>query len=413
MPLFFLLCGAVLTVRLRFIQVRRFGSAVRTLASPHSLEESGGGISQRGALTSALAATLGTGSIVGVATALASGGPGAIFWIWVSGFLGMATHYAETVLAIKYRKKTKSGFSGGPMYYISKKLGPAAGAVYCAALAAASFGIGNLAQLSSICSVVGAVTPAGVIAVGSVTALLAAPIIFGGSKKLEKLSLKSVPVMAGLYLALLTFVILKNLTQLPLAFASIFEGAFSARALRGGAAGSAVLAIRYGVARGVFANEAGLGSSVIMHAETAGAAAEKQGLTAMTEVFFDTLILCTVSALAILCCGIPGRLTGGALTSYAVESALGTPGKLLLSAVVLMFSFTSVVGWSHYGSRASEFLGGETAAKVYRIIFIAALIPAGLLGVNTVWQLCDILNAVMAVPNLLSLTLYSYAAKKQ
>lgn len=394
----FIVCGLVFTVRMRFIQLNRFGLAARTVFSGRG-SRAEGRMSPTGALTTALAATLGTGNIVGVATAIAAGGAGAVFWIWVSAFLGMATHYAETVLAVIYREERGGERVGGPMYYMKNGLkSPALGGIFAFFLLLSSFGMGNMAQSNSIASAAATVTELPPYAVGGAVCLLVGIVMLGGVRRLEALTLKIVPFAAILYLSLSVVIIICNRANLPDAFKSIFVCALSPNAIAGGVAGSA---LRYGFARGVFANEAGLGSSVIMHAETAENEPARQGLYAIMEVFIDTTVVCTISALAVLSGGSHSAgLSGAALVSSAFASVFGSAGRWLLAFIIILFSFTSLVGWSHYGARAALYLFGVRSVGIYNAAFLLLIVPAAGMNLSVVWLVCDILNALMALPNI-------------
>ena len=410
--------GVYLTVGTRFFQVRRFGYVIKnTLGSlfrnkSTRKSDEHGAISQFQALATALAATVGTGNIVGVVTAIAAGGPGAVFWMWVSAFFGMMTKYAEIVLGMYFRHKDEKGeWVGGPMYYIEKGLRQkwlaVAFAIFCLF---ASFGIGSIAQVNGIA---GAMTNSFHIPnyiTGIVVCVLTAVIVFGGMKRMVAVTEKFVPFMAILYIGGALVVILANADNLGSAFRSIFEGAFQLRAVGSGAAGYAIArAMRYGFARGVFSNEAGLGSSVMVHSCSDAKEPVQQALWGIFEVFFDTIIICSLTALTVLCTGayaVEG-LEGIDVTIYAFESVLGRFGGYLVSVGLVLFAFSTLLGWTVYGGRAAGYLGGRRFVRVYRIIFLGAVFLGSVSSVQLVWDLSDTFNGLMALPNLVGVLLLS------
>lgn len=410
--------GVYLTVGTRFFQVRRFGYVIKnTLGSlfrnkSTRKSDEHGAISQFQALATALAATVGTGNIVGVVTAIAAGGPGAVFWMWVSAFFGMMTKYAEIVLGIYFRHKDDKGeWVGGPMYYIEKGLRQkwlaVAFAIFCLF---ASFGIGSIAQVNGIA---GAMTNSFHIPnyiTGIVVCVLTAVIVFGGMKRMVAVTEKFVPFMAILYIGGALIVILANADNLGSAFRSIFEGAFQLRAVGGGAAGYVIArAMRYGFARGVFSNEAGLGSSVMVHSCSDAKEPVQQALWGIFEVFFDTIIICSLTALTVLCTGayaVEG-LEGIDVTIYAFESVLGRFGGYLVSVGLVLFAFSTLLGWTVYGGRAAGYLGGRRFMRVYQIIFLGAVFLGSVSSVQLVWDLSDTFNGLMALPNLVGVLLLS------
>lgn len=410
--------GVYLTVGTRFFQVRRFGYVIKnTLGSlfrnkSTRKSDEHGAISQFQALATALAATVGTGNIVGVVTAIAAGGPGAVFWMWVSAFFGMMTKYAEIVLGMYFRHKDEKGeWVGGPMYYIEKGLHQkwlaVAFAIFCLF---ASFGIGSIAQVNGIA---GAMTNSFHIPnyiTGIVVCVLTAVIVFGGMKRMVAVTEKFVPFMAILYIGGALVVILANADNLGSAFRSIFEGAFQLRAVGGGAAGYVIArAMRYGFARGVFSNEAGLGSSVMVHSCSDAKEPVQQALWGIFEVFFDTIVVCSLTALTVLCTGayaVEG-LEGIDVTIYAFESVLGRFGGYLVSVGLVLFAFSTLLGWTVYGGRAAGYLGGRRFVRVYRIIFLGAVFLGSVSSVQLVWDLSDTFNGLMALPNLVGVLLLS------
>lgn len=410
--------GVYLTVGTRFFQVRRFGYVIKnTLGSlfrnkSTRKSDEHGAISQFQALATALAATVGTGNIVGVVTAIAAGGPGAVFWMWVSAFFGMMTKYAEIVLGMYFRHKDEKGeWVGGPMYYIEKGLHQkwlaVAFAIFCLF---ASFGIGSIAQVNGIA---GAMTNSFHIPnyiTGIVVCVLTAVIVFGGMKRMVAVTEKFVPFMAILYIGGALIVILANADNLGPAFRSIFEGAFQLRAVGGGAAGYVIArAMRYGFARGVFSNEAGLGSSVMVHSCSDAKEPVQQALWGIFEVFFDTIVVCSLTALTVLCTGayaVEG-LEGIDVTIYAFESVLGRFGGYLVSVGLVLFAFSTLLGWTVYGGRAAGYLGGRRFVRVYQIIFLGAVFLGSVSSVQLVWDLSDTFNGLMALPNLVGVLLLS------
>ncbi len=382
-------------------------------------------ISQFQSLCTALAATIGVGNISGVAVALALGGPGAIFWMWLSAFLGMMTNYAENTLGIKYRYKNEKGsWIGGAMIYIEKGLGwkwlAIIFSVFCMC---ASFGIGNMSQGNEIAN--GLANSFGI--PKTVTALiimtLSALVILGGIKRIASVTEKIVPFMALTYIAGSIVVIFCNIAAVPAAFASIFQNAFTLPSAAGGAAGfTMMLAMRRGISRGVFSNEAGLGSSVMVHSASDVKEPVVQGMWGIFEVFADTLIVCTMTAMTVLTSGVydhteyakyigtdlPEHLKSGvALTSAAFESVFGTFGSQFISIAVMLFAFSTILGWSYYGERAVEYLFGLKAVPIYKVVFIAIIFVGCKASLSLVVDISDTFNGFMALPNLIAVTLLS------
>ncbi len=415
-PMLLLLIGAgvYLSFLLGFFQLFRFGhwwkSTVSALFRDKKVSKSGDkkAISQLQALATALASTLGTGNIVGVATAIAAGGPGAIFWMWVSAFFGMMTNFAEKILGIYFRYKNEKGeWTGGAMIYIERGLEmkwlAVLFSVFCAL---ASFGIGNIAQVNGIAVSMKSAFGVEHYVTGFFCALLVGLVIIGGLKRIAKVSEKLVPLMSFVYFAAALAVIGANLSRVPAAFADIFAGAFNLRSAGGGIAGYTVAqAARFGIARGVFSNEAGLGSSVIVHSSSDVKEPVAQGMWAIFEVFFDTIFICTLSAIAILVTGanrVPG-LEGAEIPFFAFSSVLGSFGEYVLTVSILLFAFLSMIGWSFYGEKAVEYLGGAKVTSLYRLVFAAAVYFGAVSDVKLVWELSDTFNGLMAIPNLFAL----------
>lgn len=372
-----------------------------------------GDISPFQALMTSLSATIGTGNIAGVATAISLGGPGAIFWMWITALFGMATKYAEAVLAVKYREVDSNGAQqGGPMYYIKNGLGQKwNGLAIAFALfgALAAFGIGNIVQANSVADAVKSMFHIPVWQTGLVITLLTAAVILGGIGRIAAVASKLVPAMAIAYFSGALFVILSYFDQVPHALSLIISSAFTETAAIGGFTGAAVwAAIRFGVARGVFSNEAGLGSAPIAHAAAKTSSPVQQGMIAMLGTLIDTLIICTMTALVIILTGTwTSGETGAALSTLAFNTALPGWGGYIVVLGLVVFAFTTILGWSYYGERCAEFLFGVRAVKPYRLLWLCA-IPVGAMGkLSTVWLLADVMNGLMAIPNLIALGLLS------
>ncbi len=413
----FMLClllgtGIYLTIGLKIIPWRKIPAAFSLLLNKSNAHEKGQ-ISAFQALMTSLSATIGTGNIVGVATAISLGGPGAIFWMWVTAFFGMATKYAEALLAVKFREiDNHQQYVGGPMYYIRNGLGCQWNflAILFAMFASiASFGIGNMVQANSVAESIEATFNVPKIYTGIIVMLLTSAVIIGGVTRIAKVAAKMVPIMSGLYITACLSVIIINYEQIPGAFALIMSHAFTGTAAAGGFVGTTFwAAIRFGVARGVFSNEAGLGSAPIAHAAAKTDEPVKQGLVAMLGTFIDTLIICTMTALVILVTDswISGA-SGPELASMAFARNLFEFGRYLVVISLAVFAFSTLLGWSYYGERCVEFLLGKKSIWPFRFLWLI-VIPLGALGeLKLVWLIAEIMNALMAVPNLIALVLLS------
>jgi len=377
---------------------------------------SGGGLSSLQALATALASTMGTGSIAGVATALTLGGPGAIFWMWISAFLGMMTSCSEKLLAVRYQQRGRDGsLQGGPMYYLRDGLGaPLLAAAFALACIPATLAGGDLVQSSSIAACLESSPGAPRLLVGVVTALLAGLVMTGGIGRIANVSSVLVPAMALLYLGSGTAVLICNWRSVPGALALILSSALSPNAVLGGGAGwTASAALRYGVARGVFTNEAGLGTSAMAHGAAHTDHPARQGMWGIFEVALSTLTVCTITALSILVSGSwqpldPSGPTGAPLTAAAFSSALGPAGAGVVTLSLLLFAFSSILGWSYYGQQCLEYLtGGQKLLPLYRAVFLACTVLGAVWEPASIWQLVDLCNALMALPNLTALLLLS------
>lgn len=409
-PLLILLVGTgiYLTVRLGLLQVLKLPKAFKLIFAD---DKGQGDISSFAALATALAATVGTGNIVGVATAIKAGGPGALFWMWIAAFFGMATKYSEGLLAIKYRTRDDNGeVSGGPMYYILNGMGkrwkPLAISFAVAGILVAYFGIGTFSQVNSIASSLENSFGLAPQIVSIVVAVIVAIIIFGGIKSISKVAEKVVPFMAIIYILATLAVIFTNFDQILPAFGQIFTGAFTGTAAVGGFAGTVVKeAIQKGIARGVFSNESGLGSAPIAAAAAKTEEPVEQGLVSMTGTFIDTIIICTLTGLSIIVTEkwTVAGLEGAPLTQAAFSSLFGTPGALALTFCLVLFAFTTILGWSYYGERCFEFLFGTKHIKLYRVIFVIMVALGGFLKLELIWIIADIVNGLMALPNLIAL----------
>ena len=409
-PLLILLVGTgiYLTIRLGLLQILKLPKAFKLIFAD---DKGQGDISSFAALATALAATVGTGNIVGVATAIKAGGPGALFWMWIAAFFGMATKYSEGLLAIKYRTRDDNGeVSGGPMYYILNGMGkrwkPLAIFFAVAGILVAYFGIGTFSQVNSITSSLENSFGLAPQIVSIVVAVVVAIIIFGGIKSISKVAEKVVPFMAIIYILATLAVIFCNANQIIPAFGQIFSGAFTGTAAVGGFAGAVVKdAIQKGIARGVFSNESGLGSAPIAAAAAKTEEPVEQGLISMTGTFIDTIIICTLTGLSIIVTEkwIVAGLEGAPLTQAAFSSLFGTPGALALTFCLVLFAFTTILGWSYYGERCFEFLFGTKHIKLYRVVFVIMVALGGFLKLELIWIIADIVNGLMALPNLIAL----------
>ena len=406
--------GLFLTLRLGFPQLGLFPRAVGLFFRRMFAGKRDGGVSSFQALCTALAATVGTGNLVGVAGAICLGGPGAIFWMWVCAFFGMATKYAEAALAVRYRVKTPDGYAGGPMYTMTYGLGqrfrPLAKA-YCVFGILAAFGVGNTAQVNAVVTGVNAAVSRfggqpsrmGNLLMGLTLAALAGFLLFGGAKRIGATAETLVPFAAGAYLLLCVGVLLVFRRRIPIALGQILTGAFCPRAVTGGMLGSAFRALCVGCRRGVFTNEAGMGTASIAHA-CAEAEPAEQGLMGMMEVFLDTIVICTLTALVILVSGVPvpyGVDTGAELTTRAFSQVYGAGASVFLAAALILFAVATILGWGLYGARCAQFLFGGW--KGFAAAQTAMVVLGAVLDTETVWQLSELANGLMALPNLICL----------
>ena len=417
--------GLVLTLALKGFQFRKFGYAMKNtigkMFQKHEAKE--GEVTPFQALTTALAATVGTGNIAGITSAVTLGGPGSIFWLWVSALVGMATKYSEVLLAVKYRERNAHGdWVGGPMYYIKNGLGKNwkwLGALFCIFGGLASFGIGNAVQVGNITDAINnaitafvpsAAESAGTInlVLGVVLAIIVGVVLIGGIKRIGAVTEKLVPFMSVIYIVACLVVVFANITALPGVFADIFRGAFTPQGVTGGAVGVTVkLCIEWGVKRGVFSNEAGLGSAPIAHAATSEREPVKQALYGIFEVFMDTIVICSLSGLTILVTAEKIGLTygadpGTAINAAALGTVFGSKGGALIIAIGLsLFALSTVLSWGLYGTRCWEFLLGTKAIKPYQIIFTLIVIVGATMELDLAWNIADTLNGLMSIPNLI------------
>ena len=408
----FLLVGAGLwlSVASGFLPLRRPGQVLQATLGSFFRRRSGKeeGITPFQAVSTALAGTLGTGNIAGVATAIVAGGPGAVFWMWCSALLGMATKYAEVLLAVEYRIRDREGrWQGGPMEYLARGLGmPWLAGIFCLFCALASFGIGNATQVGAVAQTMAQDFGLPPFLTGCALALLAGLVMMGGLRRIGAFTAAFVPLMALLYLGTGALVLVKNAAAIPDALSLIFRCAFTPQAAAGGAAGYTVRqAVHFGVARGVFTNEAGLGSAPIAHAGAAARGPVEQGCWGILEVFVDTILMCGFTALIILSGGELWRsgLDGAALTSAVFTAALGPLGGRVVSLSILLFAFSTVLGWGYYGERAIAWLTGERrwTVTLYRLCYLLVMVLAAPARLTLVWSLSDLLNGAMMIPNLI------------
>jgi AGCS family alanine or glycine:cation symporter len=410
-PLLVLLVGTglYLSVRLRGLQVRALGhSLYLALIQRKEAGDAPGDITHFQALMTALAATVGTGNIAGVATAIAVGGPGALFWMWVTGIVGMATKYAEALLGVKYREVDAHGtMSGGAMYYISKGLGWRwLGALFALFASVAAFGIGNMVQSNSVADAVEATFGVPPWITGLLLAASTAAVILGGIRSIARTASTLVPLMLVFYMAAAIIVTILNYQGIPAIFTLVFADAFTPSAASGGFAGAAVmLTIRMGVARGVFSNESGLGSASIAAAAARTAHPVTQALVSMTQTFIDTIVVCSLTGFVIIASGEwDSGLTGAALTTAAFSHGLpGSSGGIVVALGLIFFAYSTLLGWSYYGEKALEYLLGPKAVRPYRAVFCVFVFVGAVARLDLVWTLSDIMNGLMAFPNLIAL----------
>ena len=409
-PLLLLLVGTgiYLTIRLHLLQVVNLPSALKLIFCAKS--DGHGDVSSFKALCTALAATVGTGNIVGVATAIKAGGPGALFWMWLAAFFGMATKYAECLLAVKYRSVDANGnIAGGPMYYIEKGLGekyrPLAIMFAVFGILCAYFGIGTFAQVNSIVEITHISAGIPVIYTGIALTVVVIAVTIGGLRSIANVASKVVPAMALLYFLTTVGILISFADQVPTAIKMVLDSAFNETAAQGGFLGASVmLAMRSGVARGVFSNESGLGSAPIVAAAAKTKWAAEQGLVSMTGTFIDTIIVCTLTGLTLIVTGVwCGPLNGAAMTECAYNMAFPGFGSMLLLVALVLFAFTTILGWNYYGERCTEYLFGVKAIMPYRIIFIMLIASGPFMKLEEIWVLADIVNGLMAIPNLIAL----------
>ncbi len=404
--------GLFLMLGLRLMPLRKIGVGFRLLIKGRQAESDQGQISPFNALMTSLSATIGTGNIAGVATAISIGGPGALFWMWCTALVGMATKYSEAVLAVNYREIDEDGnYAGGPMYYIKNGLGKnwqwlAVAFAFFGTIA--GFGIGNTVQANSVADALLSTFEVPTWLSSIVMVVLVALVLLGGVKRIASVAGFLVPFMALSYLAVGLLILLLNITEIPTAIVLIIESAFTGTAAQGGFAGAGIMmAIQFGVARGIFSNEAGLGSAPIAHAAAQTDNPVQQGVIAMLGTFIDTLLVCTVTGLVIVLAGVWTSGEGGAsLTTAAFASEIPF-GDVLVSIGLSLFAFTTVLGWSYYGERCAVYLFGTRALVPFRVLWVCAIPLGAMAQLNFIWLLADTLNAMMAIPNLIALLLLS------
>lgn len=423
--------GLLLSVRTRFIQIRKFGVAMKNTVGKifDKTQAKDGSMSPFQAVCTALAGTVGTGNIAGVAGAIALGGPGAIFWMWCSAFLGMCTKFSEVTLAIHFREKNSNGeYVGGPMYYIKNGLSKKwyfLAFLYAVFGVLTVFGTGNATQVNTIVAsinsalmsfhIIDGTNDKANLIFGIFIAALVAMVLLGGIKRIGQVTEKLVPFMAVLYVILALGVIIMNIEHVPAVFGEIFSGAFSPRAATGGVIGSMFLSMKKGVSRGIFSNEAGLGTGSIAHACADTDNAVHQGMFGIFEVFMDTIIICTLTGLVILLAapGITyGQAAGAELTISGFTSTYGSWVSIFTAVAMCCFAFSTIIGWGLYGSRCIEFLGGEKLVRPFLVIYSFVSIVGATINLGLLWDIADTFNGLMAVPNLIALLMLSGQVKK-
>jgi len=405
--------GLYLSVGLKFMPIRMIKEGFVLIFKGRKEDSKEGEISPFNALMTSLSATIGTGNIAGVATAIFMGGPGALFWMWIAALLGMATKYAEAVLAVEYREKDEDGnHVGGPMYYIKNALAPKwkfLGFAFALFASIAGFGIGNTIQANSVSDVLESSFGIPELYSGLILAFLVGLVLIGGIKRIAALAGKLVPLMAGLYLLAGITILVLNFGEIDDALALIITSAFSGSAAAGGFAGASIwAALQFGVARGIFSNEAGLGSAPIAHAAAKTSSSVKQGLVAMMGTFIDTIIICSITGIAIIISGeyISGE-SGANLSLLAFSKLLPFIGEYVVSIGLIVFAFTTIVGWSFYGEKSLYYILGEKSIIPFRILWVAVIPFGSMMDLKFIWLLADTLNALMAIPNLIALLLLS------
>ena len=429
-PMLILLMGTgiYLTIMLRGLQFRGLWLALRLIT--HRDHDAEGDITHFSALMTALAATVGIGNIVGVAGAILLGGPGAVFWMWMIGLIGMATKYAEAVLAVRYREKGPLGMRGGPMYYISRGLGlPWLGGVFAVFAAIAAFGIGNMMQSNAVAGILQETFGTNPAVTGLVLTVLTAAVILDGIRWIGRFTGVLVPVMIVGYCAAGLVVLALNIERIPSAFGLIFQYAFTPYAAGGGFFGFVLMqTMRYGIARGIFSNESGLGSAPIAAAAARTQEPVMQALVSMTQTFIDTIIVCTMTALVILTGDVwmQDGIAKNVLTAASFRATLGSTGVIIVAVATAVFAYSTLIGWSYYGEKAIEYLFGSGWVRPYRIVFVLAINVGTTVelqafqrwsqmdaGVRLIWDVADVMNALMAVPNLIALVLLAGVVRRE
>ena len=432
--------GILMTCLTKFFQIGHFGHWIKNTigaimgdrdVTKHTKDKS---ITQFQPLCTALAATVGTGNIVGVAGAIAIGGPGAVFWMWLIAFFGMMTNFSENVLGILYRRKNSEGeWCGGAMYYLKDGLGSRRGCKQIGVILAvlfscfcllASFGIGNMSQVNSMVSNINTAFGIPNIVTGIILVIAVGAVVVGGLKRIASFTEKLVPFMVIAYLVGTLIIIGMHIQSIPAVFVSIFKGAFAMKSAAGGVVGAGIMmAMKMGMKRGVFSNEAGLGSSVMVHSNSNVKEPVRQGMWGIFEVFADTIIVCTLTALTILSSGAVDLTTGqlsaeaeavgsNSLMSYAFSQTFGKPGAWFIALAILLFAYSTVLGWSHYGSKACEYLFGTKSIMVYRVVFVAIVLAGSVVEAQLAWDISDTFNGLMMIPNLIGVLVLSKEVMK-
>ena len=419
--------GLILAFKTKFIQFRKFGYAIKNSIGRIFVKEEAkeGSMTAWQAVCTALAATVGTGNIAGVAGAIALGGPGAVFWMWISALLGMGTKFAEVTLAVHYRETNAAGeYVGGPMYYIKNGLGKKwhwMASVYAALGAFTVLGTGNATQVNTIvASVNSALTSNGIISeaqkgtvaliVGIVCAIVVGIVLLGGVKRIGSVTEKLVPFMAALFILLAIGVVGMNAANVPAVFKSIFAGAFNPQAFTGGVVGSLFITMRRGISRGIFSNEAGIGTGSMAHACADTDSPVKQGMFGIFEVFADTIVICTLTALVILCSGVPigyGAAAGAELTISGFQATYGNWVTIFTAVAMCCFAFSTILGWGLYGARCFEFVTSTKLVKPFYVVYSLVCIVGATVDLGLIWGISDTCNGLMAIPNLIALFLLS------